>query len=314
MFSARRHELIRHLWRFGCVALVTLLHVGLACADGSAICGGAAFPLSTPLGPTPHIEITVNGAPNWFLLDYGATKGTLWTPTATTAPTRTAAIALPGVPTADFLLRFNAHAAAPGAPAGIFGTDVLSRLTVQFDADKAFVSALPCDADALAAASFRPIDQTGFFSFERAQTNPSRPNVPILFLRLGEKQAFAQIDTGYGDTPDSHSIDINQALFESLGSETALSSAGTIDIATCEGVETRPVFRTKAGPVSVTDDKGGVLATIAIYRLILKQANACGGIGSMREPAAQLGWSFLQTLGTVVFDPRAHRVWMRPQP
>jgi hypothetical protein len=44
--------------------------------------------------------------------------------------------------------------------------------------------------------------------------------------------------------------------------------------------------------------------------LILKQANGCGGIAEMAAPAAQLGASFLQLFGAVVFDPKNATVWL----
>ena len=286
---------------------------GVAQADAAkadrALCGGKSFPLSSSLGPTPHIEIRVDGAPRWFLLDYGATKGTLWTHTPSEASTRKADIDLPGVTSAEFIVAYDSDTSGPGSPAGIIGTDVLSRMTVQLDANHAVLSATECDAAALASAGFRPIDQTGFFSVERKETDPSRPNVPVLFLRLDKKQAPAQIDTGYADASDSHSIDINQAMFEAIGAA-ALTADGWSVVATCAGIETRPVYRLKAQPLAVTDEKGVVLATVDKYRLVLKKADKCGGIAAMTTPAAQIG-SLLRTLGTIVFDPFAHRVWIR---
>jgi hypothetical protein len=44
--------------------------------------------------------------------------------------------------------------------------------------------------------------------------------------------------------------------------------------------------------------------------LIVKPANACGGIADLSEPAAQLGASFLSLFGAVIFDPKTTTVWL----
>jgi hypothetical protein len=68
--------------------------------------------------------------------------------------------------------------------------------------------------------------------------------VPLVFLALGDVRVWAQIDTGYEDFVHSHSVDINQALFDRLiESGARLDRVEDMDIWTCDGREHRPGYR-----------------------------------------------------------------------
>ena len=145
----------------------------------------------------------------------------------------------------------------------------------------------------------------------RPSTGGKLPNVPVVFVRFGEIRAWAQIDTGYEDLVYAHSMDINQALFEQLvNSNVELNHIGDIQIFTCEGRETRHVYRLKDVPLVIETDKGAPVLRVAAFHLILKPPNGCGGIAALSTPAAQLGASFLRTFGTVIFDPTSETVWV----
>ena len=108
------------------------------------------------------------------------------------------------------------------------------------------LGAEPCRPQALIARGLTPVDQTGFFASDPAKIDPRRPDVPVVFLRLGDVRAFAQIDTGYEDLAYGRSVDINQALFERLvQSGIKLDRAGDSDVWTCDGHERWPRYQVK---------------------------------------------------------------------
>ncbi len=156
-----------------------------------------------------------------------------------------------------------------------------------------------------------PVGQSGFFSSDPSTVGAGLPNVPVVFLRLGDVRVWAQIDTGYEDFVYSRSIDINQALFDRLmASGAKLDRVNDIDIWTCDGREHRPVYRIKDRLLRIENEQGKRVAETENFHLIVKSPNSCGGIADMAEPAAQLGASFLALFGEVIFDPRNATVWL----
>ena len=285
--------------------------------EGPPLCDGRGYRLrETAIGVPPHVTLILNGMPGSFLLDYGATKSSLWTDyvprPGATVRVRTS---IPGISSAEFLLR---HADTPpnaNDPVGVIGTDILSRVTMEFNSATAYLSVKSCSSVALRGAGFIPVNQTGFFSSDPTLLNEGRPNVPVLFFGLGEVHVPAQIDTGYDDQLYPYSIDINQALFDRLhqsGFEMAMT--GEINVATCDGHESRRVYAV-VGPdlVIETEDAKPITRTNSFY-LVLKPANRCGGIASISSAAAQLGASFLKLFQTIVFDPQARVVWIKGNP
>ena len=165
------------------------------------------------------------------------------------------------------------------------------------------------------ARGLTPVAQSGFFSSDPSKVGSGLPNVPVVFLRLGDIRVWAQIDTGYEDFVYSRSIDINQALFDRLvGSGAKLDRVNDIDIWTCDGREHRPVYRIKDRPLRIENEQGKQIAVTEDFHLIVKSPNSCGGIADMAEPAAQLGASFLGLFGEVIFDPKNTTVWLGGPP
>ena len=284
-------------------------------SDQGPLCGGRAYArVSVPNGASPYVELTADGVTGPFLLDYGATRSSLSSASFSgpDGSMRTAAISLPGIEKADFHLARYYLLLQPGnGQLGVLGDDLLSRFTVQLTDSTAFLSAETCRPEALMARGLTPVAQTGFFSSDLSQVTSGLPNVPIMFLRLGDIRVWAQIDTGYEDFVYSHSVDINQALFDRLvGSGVKLDRINDIDIWTCDGREHRPVYRIKDRPLRIENEQGKRIAETDDFHLIVKSANACGGIADMTEPAAQLGASFLGLFGDVIFDPRNTTVWL----
>jgi hypothetical protein len=300
-------------------AAIAILIFGVAMDTGDhdreALCGGRLYArVGVPNGTSPYIELTADAATGPFLLDYGATRSSLSAEAfggAEGSPRR-ASISLPGIEQGDFhLARYGLLRQPEKGQLGVIGANLLSRLTVQLTANAAYLGVQPCRRETLIARGLVPISQDGFFSSEPPTTRTRLPNVPVVFVRLGDVRAFAQIDTGYEDAVYAHSVDINQALFDRLvQSGIKLDKAGDVDIWTCDGRERRPRYAVRDRALGVEDEQSKTIAQIDDFHLIVKPPDACGGIADMTEPAAQLGASFLRLFGTVVFDPKNGTVWL----
>lgn len=283
--------------------------------DPGALCGGRSYArISVPSGASPYVELAADGVRGPFLLDYGATRSSLSAAvfSGPDGSTKTAAVSLPGIERADFHLARYYLMLQPGkGQLGVIGDDLLSRLTVQLTESTAFLSTESCRPEALLARGLTPVAQNGFFSSDPSKVSAGLPNVPVVFLRLGDVRVWAQIDTGYEDFVYSRSVDINQALFDRLvASGAKLDRVEDIDIWTCDGREHRPVYRIRGRPLIIEDQEGKKIVETEEFHLVVKPANSCGGIADMKEPAAQLGASFLNLFGTVIFDPRNTTVWL----
>ena len=303
-----------------CLAFVVMFLCALAAraaeaqgAGSAALCGGERYELGGGRGgEPPALTLTVDGVRGEFLIDYGATQSSLSASAFGGAygPTRKATLPLGGLPEQTFDLRSYGP---QSTRAGILGADVLSRLTVEFSEGAAFVGAQSCEAQTLGAAGFTAIAETGFFSADPAKIDPSRADVPVVHLRLGDVRTWAQIDTGYADTRYPHSVDINQPLYDRLvASGVALERVGDVGVRTCkDAIEKRSVYAAKGMAILIENERGAPILRTENFSLIVKGANDCGGIGGMSEPAAQLGASFLDLFGTTIFDPKAGTVWVR---
>ena len=303
------------LWLAAIAILIFGVAMDIGDNDREALCGGRATArIAVPKGASPYIELTAGGKTGPFLLDYGATRSSL-SADAFQGPEgtfRKVAISLPGIGEASFHLARYGLLLQPGqGQLGVIGADLLSSLTVEITPTEAVLGDEPCRPQALIARGLTPVAQAGFFASDPMKIDPGRPNVPVVFLRLGEVRAFAQIDTGYEDFVYARSVDINQALFDRLvASGIKLDQAAEIDIWTCDGRERRPVYRVRDQALAIETEQGKPILSADDFHLILKRANGCGGIAEMAEPAAQLGASFLRLFGTVVFDPKNATVWL----
>jgi hypothetical protein len=300
---------------FAVAILATAVGKNTGGRGNGALCGGHQYQRdSVPNGGPPYIRLSADGVFGQFLLDYGATGSSLSTNAfgGTDRLIRHADLSLPGVRDGSFTLRHFDNPLKPvGRQLGVVGTDILSLLTVQMTENTVFVGAQPCDSNALRARGLVPIAQRDFFSSDPSMIDGKHPNVPVVFLRLGEVRTWAQIDTGYDDVVYEHSIDINEALFQRLVTEgMTLDHLANINVSTCEGVESRHVYTVKDRSILIETDDSTPIMRIGTFYLILKPANGCGGIGAMSIPAAQLGASFLRTFRTIVFDPQLGTVWL----
>jgi hypothetical protein len=295
--------------------LISGVGMDFADRDHEALCGGRRYArIAIPHGASPYVELAADGKSGPFLLDYGATRSAL-SVAAFPGPegqVRKAAISLPGLEEATFhLARYDLLLQPEGGQLGVIGGDLLSRLTVELTPGAVAIGAEPCPAEALVARGMTPVAENGFFASDPAKIDAHRPNVPVVFARLGEVRAFAQIDTGYDDLAHGRSVDINQALFDRLvGSGLRLDRLSDVDLWTCEGRERWPVYRLKDQILALENEQGKPIVQTGDFHLIVKRPNGCGGIADMTEPAAQLGASFLELFDTIVFDPKNATVWL----
>ncbi|MGD0525270.1 MAG: hypothetical protein ABSE49_09010, partial [Polyangiaceae bacterium] len=136
--------------------------------------------------------------------------------------------------------------------------------------------------------------------------------------------ALAQLDTGFDDDVDHHSVNINQAYLATLMAQNpgAIVRDASLDLTltTCvDGTsETVEAYRLAAGTsFEFVADSGTAARSVSDAILFAKNtpkaALVCGGIGTWTVPAAQVAQSFYVDAGAVVFDPIGAKVWMPQQ-
>ncbi len=308
-----------------CLPIAAIAGLACACAwaafvetrehDAAALCGGRRYEISRfPNGLSPYVALTAAGVPGEFLLDYGATRSSLSADAfaVSAGSVKTAAISLPSFEKGDFrVARYDQPGHSGTGQVGVIGTDFLSLLSAQFTGSAVFIGDRPCRADALRARGLVPVSQKGFFSSDLSTIGAGLPNVPVVYLRLGEVHAWAQIDTGYADTVYPNSVDINEALYDRLAeSGVKLERLPDIGVWTCEGRENRRVYAVRNHGLSIENEQARPIVETESFALIVKPTNGCGGIDAMKAPAAQLGASFLKLFGMIVFDPKSGTVWL----
>jgi len=219
----------------------------------------------------------------------------------------------------------------PLPQAGLIGTDLLSEHVITLDYAHGLLRRAPaegfCSDGELRRAGFQPLSSRDYYgtsgSALRCPAAPRRgscPNIPTIPLRIGSVGAVAQVDTGYADGLRPPSMNINRALLQRLqraGLPLIRESGADLTLSSCVRGEAERVlaYRLSAGrAVELVGSDGGAVRRLAGVTLFLKDSpaaiQACGGIGTWSEPAAQLGASFVND-GTLVVDPFSQRLWFR---
>ena len=225
-------------------------------------------------------------------------------------------------------------------PAGILGTDLLSRAVFTLDyAGKTLrraEEATRCDEDELAALGFAPLSSAGFYAATLGGLAPLGsvvsdapagvlvPNVPSVPLRIGAARAPAQLDTGFDDYVHPLSINVNEAFFAAItkASPKALvrAPARDLSLSTCAGIaeQVEAYVLAPGADMGLVDEAGADAFNATDATVFVKRtpaaARSCGGIGTWTAPAAQVGATLFARLGATVFDPFASRVWVRKAP
>jgi hypothetical protein len=217
---------------------------------------------------------------------------------------------------------------------GIVGTDLLSytAFTLDYTDRKIYMANAAFCADAeLIGAGFVAMSTAGFFAHNPATLKPkddfapadagvSIPNSPEVTVSFAGATASAMVDTGFDDAGHPGAVNINAAFLAAIvgQDDSALVRDPSLDqtLTTCTGEdEQTAAYRPTAGKVLefiATD--GSVARSVSSAVFYLKPASnaetVCGGIGAWTVPAAQLGASFDEGAGMVVFDPITSRVWI----
>ena len=313
--------------------------VAATAADVLPSCFGEAQPLVVS-SQMPYALVTLAGRQGYFVLDFGATFSTV-VPEAFFGPLKPRP--LPGL--TDTYADFNFFGSwgrvrlpAGGGSglrgsvpqAGILGTDFLAAHIYTLDYPQGrlhragqgrFCTDEAQRAEGFAALSTRDYyaDGPGRLTCPRAGS-PACPNVPAVPVRIGPVAAVAQLDTGYDDSAQPLSVNINVALFD------ALQKAGVrlqprpeiaLQLTTCQPGVSEAVDAWQLPPgtaLGFVGTSGRVVRSEAGVTLFVKRtppaARVCGGIGTWPQPAAQLGASFFAG-GSLVVDPFSARVWFR---
>ncbi|MCK6393191.1 hypothetical protein [Zoogloea sp.] len=308
-------------------------------AEALPACFGEAQPLVVS-SQMPYALVTLAGRQGYFVLDFGATFSTV-VPDAFFGPLKPR----PQPGQSDTYDDFNFFGSwgqvrlpAGGVSglrgsvpqAGIIGTDFLASHIYTLDYPQGRLHRAGqgrfCTDEALSAAGFSALstrdyyaDGPGRLTCPRAGS-PACPNVPAVPVRIGPVVAVAQLDTGYDDSAQPLSVNINVALFDALqkaGVRLQARPEIALQLTTCQpGVsEAVDAWQLPSGTaLDFIGPSGRVVRSEPGVTLFVKRtppaARVCGGIGTWPQPAAQLGASFFAG-GALIVDPFSARVWFR---
>jgi hypothetical protein len=294
-----------------------------ATAHAQSPCNGMRFDVQTVAADSrPFIRLTLGGKTGPFLLDFGATASTVarsvWNEPG--PDIHLSGFNLPSFSAGIFGLRDDTPSLGKSETVhGVIGTDYLSLLTTELHYREAadqhvLISSERCRAS-LGSLGFKRISTKGYFSSDPNSLRAGVSNVPVIFVNLGGVKAPAQIDTGYDDSVYHHTIELNPAMFDKVNAAVPLVPVGSVSIRTCAGSNRSvPVYVAPHQSLRFEDENGTGLLAFSGFYLLRKEPGACGGIGALEEPAAQIGASFLRTFGTTVFNPKGNEIWIKLAP
>jgi hypothetical protein len=208
--------------------------------------------------------------------------------------------------------------------AGIIGTDFLcfNVFTLDYTDSSIFRASNGsfCDDSILIKEGFKAVSTAGYFSNDLKKLNNTyTPNIPTIPIKIGNASAIAQIDPGYDDRFYRHSININQAFFDAIRESGVVlieNTKANFILSTCANGVQENVKAYKLPPnisFTIIGTDGNPVIIDSDVNIFLKQTPAeavtCGGIGTWKIPAAQIGASFLIDAQKVVFDPFNEKVW-----
>lgn len=312
-------------------------------ARAASDCAGVRFDILTPgLASTPYVVLKAGGRTGPWLVDFGSTITSVYADAvaapASGEPAPLFAFALPGFSPAPKSLPVvpGGHSRqGVGSPIGTLGTDILRNLTTEIhfeeSSDPHVIFTDPaCPREPPSRAGYSRTGQAGLFSAHPETHTSNLPNVPVLFIALEERSTdrqqprlpdpkwspatWAQIDTGYADSYWPYSVDINEAYLALLkGAVPSLTRAGLVPVSGCGQEDTlREVYVAPGWRLNIQPDMPQRPIPFDSFYLVVKpKVTACGGIGPMPAPAAQLGASFLRAFGTTLIMPAQGEVWIR---
>ena len=207
---------------------------------------------------------------------------------------------------------------------GILGADLISHAFFTVDYKNGFlyrsIKAPYCSDDTLRSEGLTSVSTAGYFADNDDKLNDiSVFNIPTVPIRIGPIAGVAQVDSGFDDK-GKHSLLINEAMLKAL-QDAGLGPVvdGTPEsLSTCIGSKFNetitPYTLTGGNFFDVIGTSGKAVIHSNSYKLYLKispaDAKVCGGIGTWKIPAAQIGSSFLIDAGRTVYDPISSRIWL----
>jgi hypothetical protein len=297
-------------------------------------CFGPARPLVISSN-MPYTTVRIGAASGYFVLDFASTQSTVdlikgFAPGPAPQPKAGTVDQFDGF---DFFgvwgtvrLKLEDHSGVQGTvhQAGIVGTDFLMFDVYTLDYEHAAVYRAPrasfCADAVLSAVGLRPLSTALYYASDPSKLGPGASNVPAVPVRVGSAQAVAQLDTGFDDGRQRHSVNVNRAFFDAIqaaGVKLQEQPLSSMTLSTCvpSQTETLTAYRLPPGVTFdflATDGTPARSADDAM--LFLKEtpaaARVCGGIGTWTKPGAQVGASFYVDAKKMVFDPFSSRVWM----
>ena len=283
----------------------------------------------------PYTKVTVGNAEGFFLIDFGTTASTIDINGFINGKPLLVANTSNRFDNFDFFgtwgtvtLNIQDHSNIQGLgdikEAGILGTDFLSLNSFLLDYTNSKILRgdinSMCTDSMLKHNGFKATSTAGFFSNDLKKLNSTgTANIPTIPIKIGNAAALAQIDPGFDDRFYRHSININQAFFNSIvesGIILVENPATDFTLSTCiPGIQEKVKAYKLPNNVSfsITGIDGDPIIIHSDVNIFQKQtpveAKSCGGIGSWTVPGAQLGASFLIDAKQVFFDPFNGKVW-----
>ena len=278
----------------------------------TTICGGIPEAIDISLSGEPFANLELGGRRGFFLIDTGGTDSLVdmqrYGRSVATKISLTG-FSLPsvwdGIFTAADLHSFSNPAG--GGELGVVGTDLLSRVSIEFHYEQphpfAAFAMQACDEATLQRAGFVGVGLEGYYQADWSQLKPGMPNIPVIGLRIGQITFPAQVDTGLGDVPKG-TVQVNAAVMRILREAGMRMHQVPNDVVTftCSGRINFERWQIEHEELAVVTQDGKTVAKYPPPLLELKSNNGCGGISGYAEPFAQIGASWLSRWGTSVFQ------------
>ena len=284
---------------------------------------------------TPYTKVKVSEFEGYFLLDFGTTGSTIDTKNFINGTPKLSSNSTNKFDNFDFFgswgtvsLNIQNHSNITGLndfkQAGIIGTDFLALNIFTIDYENGFLYRANknnfCSNEELINLGFKATSTAGYYSNNLNELNNTcTDNIPTIPIKIGKISAVAQIDPGFDDSIFRHSLNISQAFFDAMieaGIELIENPSANLTLSTCIN-NVNEIVKAYKLPIgiqfSITSTDGNPIELHSDINIFLKQtpleAKNCGGIGTWKIPAGQLGASFLLDSKKVTFDPFESKVW-----
>ncbi len=284
---------------------------------------------------TPYTKVAIDKTEGYFLVDFGTTGSTIDPSNFINGQPKLVSNSENKFDNFIFYgswgtvnLNIQDHSTVTGLinfkQAGIIGTDFLSLniFTIDYENELLYRANRDdfCSNNELEKLGFIAVSAIGYYSNNPEELNNNcTSNVPTIPIKIGKIAAIAQIDTGFDDALHNNSLNINEAFFNSMvdaGINLVENPTANLNLSTCVkdiSEQVKSYKLPKGISFSITSIDGTPIMLKEDINIFLKQtppeAKKCGGIGTWKIPAGQIGASFLLDSKKVIFDPFQSKVW-----